>query len=459
MPKQSSNSFSPITVELALFTLTAAGIGFAIRKGGVIPTNEHLWWQNGTQVFMSFMKSFSDAYKVHRDQEHQKESELYAQMQTLYAAGQQAMRRGEYRSSADCFKRTAQMFKGYYKEVVSELLTDLYAQCIYDQARSLYQLREYQEARVLIEDLFKENLNLNAATIKIELHNLNGLLCFIQYQTVLFEQKEPEHTLLEKAKEQLQQSYALNQEQDDVYLMIHYLHGNMALLVKRQPFEILAPLQKDDVKLRLCFQQDSLFYPFIYFMIADAHADQKQWREAIYLYEQYLAHVPSGTSPHALFDQFITRFHCLVAYRQYLAMLSDDNAQYDLLDNVKVSEPKAQEGEEKKQAAPQQLIQLICQSHSKVDLKKRATAMALRAKSFLEDRIPGPLPPGYERAYTSLAHVAQQVVDPETYKRFTSPVQPVARSSASLWSERFFAHVPPEVSGITIPGAQICNAS
>lgn len=486
MLKQSSNFFSPIRVELALFTLTALGMGLAIQKEGVTTSNEHLWWQNGTQVFISFMKLFSDAYKVYRDQTRQEEGETEVQMKTLHAAGQQALRQGEYRYAVDCFKRSARMFKSYYKAMEPE---DSYAQCIYMQALSLYKLRAYQEARTLIEALFKERPKLEVTIIKIELHNLYGLLCFIQYQSLLFEQEKPDHTLLEIAREQLQQSYMLKPEQDDVYLMLHYLQGNMALVVERQPFQILTQLRKTDVMLPLSLQPEaSRFYPLLYFIVADAHADQGKWTEAIYLYEQYLESVPSGTSPDALFDQFIMRFYCLVAYRQYLAAFPRDEATYELLEHITVPlvqqgmeqqqttpqqdvqegekrqavsqqeaqeeeqnrtapQQQAQEGEQKQAPSQHQQVMWVFKQHPKAEMKKRATLMALRAKFFLDTRVPGALPAAYERAYACLAHEAQQVVDAETYKRFSAPAQPAARSIDSLWSERFFVKASPAVSG------------
>lgn len=268
------------------------------------------WLPQAAFLTSAIMTNFFNRFKENRELVLKNEEISFARMNKFHSDGINALRANQFSLAADCFSSCLDIFKTGCFNDTNVLAIELGVKCQYDYALSLYCLKKYDPAKKIIRVVLDNNTQV--ITVRTNSLNLSALISF-QLSLSSFDEADKKQ-FRDETKKLFEESFALDPNQINVALFLHYLNDNFSFLISAK----ITTIEKDNGTINVV-PQDNILGGFITFLVAEAYAKQKKFAEAIYSYETEIFSQSISTNPNDFFDMFVRPMHCLKAYYQLLS--------------------------------------------------------------------------------------------------------------------------------------------
>ncbi len=303
--------------------------------------------------------------EVNRQQNARHDARLQAEMETHRGLGEDAMKKGQYHLALDHFHAAAEIYAHIYARDSRVRAKQLYLDCMYKKAMSMYCMKQNADALTLLSDVLVDPNYQGELHERALLFNLKGLILFHMGRLPENSGEDSFSVLWNDAKAAFEASFKIDSSQNSIYLFLQYLTKNHQFLVDNIPSALFSPRLNLSTNASGIMQNDTLI------LCADACVKQQYWAKAILLYENRLSDM--RPDPSIFFDLALVNLDC---FRAYKGLIDNTAGEEVALLSIKMEQVGGQ-------GAPSK-PSLVEESVSVTEVKALSAKKFLQAKACLD---------------------------------------------------------------------------
>lgn len=341
----------------------------------VLREHSHVW----VPVVPSMFFSGVSLYQTHlRDQraigsrlQERREERSRLDLESYRKEGDFALGQQHYLLAIENFSAAQREWERQFSMDSSVRAKQLYLDCVYKGALSLYFLSRFDEAKQQLSQALNSTNFSSLPHEKILLLNLRGLIYFKESFLPVVQLKQERHkeasTALKRAESDFQESFNIDGSQNSVFLFLRYLANDGQFLAENIPNQHFAP------PADLSMYSTSILQAEVLNIVAEACFRREDFASAICLYENSLESLRQTNSTQVFFIAQLS----LACVRVYQELLKTQSAT-----ETKVVELFALESQRAAEGVPESII-LSKKECSIATVNHKIHEFLMRSKMYL----------------------------------------------------------------------------